>query len=108
MKKKIRRDREALLMALEGLVALRLMVPEALEVYLLVALKGLVVCILVVLVVLVVSMVLVVLLLEALVVLMVLIPKIKPLWADFLVVLNHNNLSIGLLTVLLVIICHFC
>ena len=54
-----------LLMALEGLVALLLVVLEALEVYLLVALEGLVVCLLVVLVVpmvLVVSVALVLLL----------------------------------------------
>ena len=82
------------LMALEGLVALFLVVPEALEVYLPVALE-----------VLVVRKALVVLLPEALVVLTVLIPEINPPWADFTVVLPHNNLSISLLTVLLVLIC---
>ena len=98
-----------LLMAMEGLVALRLVVPEALEVYLLVALEGLVVCLLVVPVVLVFLVVLVamaVLLLEALVVLAVLIPKINPLWVDFAVVLHHSNLFFTQLMVLQVIICH--
>ena len=91
------------LMVLEGLVALLLVVPEALEVYLLVALEFLVVRLLVILVVL---EALVVLLLEALVVLTVLIPEINPLGPDFLVVLRHKNLSISLLMVLLVTICH--
>ena len=102
-----------LLMALEGLVALLLVVPEALEVYILEALKDLLVhhllmapVVLVVPMVLVVSKVLVVLLPEALVVLMVLIPEINPLWVDFSVVLRHNNLSISLVTVLLVTTCH--
>ena len=41
-----------------------------------------------------------------LVVLTVLILEINPLRADFSVVLPHNNLSINLLMVLLVLICH--
>ena len=93
-----------LLMALEGLVALTLVVLEALEAYLLDTSEGLVVNLLVVLVVLVVPMVLVVL--EALVALTVLIPKINPPWVDFPVVVPCNNLSISLLMVLLVHICH--
>ena len=88
-----------LILALEGLVALHLVVLVVLEVYhLLEAPEGLVVRLLVVLVVLVV--------LEALVVLGVLIPKINPLLANFPLVLRQNNLSFSPLMVLLVIICH--
>ena len=92
-----------------------LMVLEALEFYLLVALEGLVVHLLVVLVVLVFLVVLVVLvvpaalvvlLLEALVVLAVLIPEINPMRVDFSVLLCHSNLFFSPLRVLLVIICH--
>ena len=101
-----------LLMVSEGLVALLLVVPVAPEVYVPGVLEGLVVRLLVVQVVLVVPMVLVVskalvvLLLEASTVLMVLIPKINPLWVNLRVVLHHNNLSISVLTILLVLICH--
>ena len=85
-------------------MALLLVVLVALEVYhLLGAREGLVVHLLIVLVV---PVALVVLLLEALVVLTVLVLEINPPWVDFLVVLPHNNLSISILMVLLVIICH--
>ena len=98
------------LMVPEGLVALHLVVPVALEVYhLLEALEGLVVrllAVLAVLVVLVVPVALVFLPLEALVVLVVLIPKINPPWADLPVVLPHINLFTSLPMALLVIICH--
>ena len=93
-----------LLMALEGLVALLLVVPKAPKVYLLGVSKGQAVLLLVVQVVLVVPKVLVVP--EALLVLTVLIPEINPPRVDLLVVLHHNNLSINLLMVLLVLICH--
>ena len=105
-----------LLMALEGLVALHLVVLVALEVsHLLEVPESLVVHILVVLVflvILVVSMVLVVpvaptvLLPEALVVLAVLILEKNPRWVDLLVVLPHSNLFISLPMALLVITCH--
>ena len=76
-------------------MALLLVVLEALEVYLLVALEGLVVL-----------KALEVLLLEALAVLAVLILEINPLQVDFPLVLRHKNLSFSPLMVLLVIICH--
>ena len=75
-----------LLMAREGLVALHLVVPMALEVFhILEVPKGRVVCLLGVLVVPVVLAVPVDLavLLEALVILVVLILEINPPWADF-------------------------
>ena len=95
-----------LLMALEGLVTLLLVVSKAPEVYLPGVSKGLVVHLLVVPMVLVVSEALVVLLSDNLVVLMVQIPEINPLREYLRVVLHHNNLSISLLMVLLVLICH--
>ena len=84
-------------------MALLLVVLEASKVYLPAVLEGLVVLLLVVLMVLLVLEALVVLLLEAPVILTVPIPEISPLRVGLPTVLHHNNLSINLLMVLLVL-----